>query len=427
MLDRFTETAKQLVAAARTLAESSSRQEIENEHILRAMFDQPNSSAWKILIDTNTPWYLIDAGFQSVIGQPSGGSSKITGFSANFKKAIERVFVIVQELGHNWISSAVILQGIFESGSAVSEKLLRSWGISSKMLNEKIRMNGDIGGAPETSFQVSPIDAGVFDLSHHIDEHLSKVFEHSVTIAKSYQNDEVNVYHLLLSLAFLASRSVIDVSPLDPSLIDLATVKDLTTPKLAPSEAPVSEGIVFSQEVRSILMTAIHEALSYGKSAVGVVDFAVGLSLIQPSLAQTGLGCDHLSLRRLMLGAPRVARTPAEPLPAPAPVSTPPPPPAPPAAPSPVSGQLPPQPMVFPQISLRRYNADKGAVITIPQKFAEEWGVMALNINDNVLTVAMVNPSDIAVISKLRELTGMEIAVIKTEDKDLRAGFRMNY
>ncbi len=424
MLDRFTETAKQLVAAARSLAESSNKQEIENEHILRAMFDHPNSCSWKILIETNTPWYLIDASFQSVIGSPSGGSSKITGFSANFKKAIERVFAIVQELGHNWISSAVILQGIFESGSAVSEKLLRSWGINSKMLNEKIRMNGDVGGSLETSFHVAPIDAGVFDLSHHIDDHLSKVFEQSITIAKSYQNDEVNVYHLLLSLAFLASRGVIDVSPLDPSLIDLTTVKDLTTPKLAPAETPISDGIVFSQEVRSILMTAIHEALSYGKSVVGVVDFAVGLSLIQPSLAQAGLGCDHLSLRRLMLGAPRVARTPSEPLPAPAPVSTP---PAPPVTIPPVSGQLPPQPVVFPQISLRRYNADKGAVITIPQKFAEEWGVMALNINDNVLTVAMVNPSDVTVISKLRELTGMEIAVIKTEDKDLRAGFRMNY
>lgn len=427
MLDRFTETAKQLVTAARSLAETCNHSEIDNEHLLRAIFDHPQCSAWKILLETNVPWHLVEREFTAHLVPNTGNPVKISGFSDNVKRAIERVFVIVEELGHNWISSALILLGIFESGSNVSQRLLRSWGLDSAVLMDKIRKNGDVGGSLETAFRISEVDSKLFELSKNLDENMNKVFDHALTIARTYKNNEVNLHHLFLSLAFLSSRQVIDIAPLDPSRVDLVAVKELTTPKLAPAEPSSIEAIVFSDDVRITMVSAIHEALSYEKREVGIVDFVLGLALIQPALAQSGIGYDYLSIRRLMLGAPRLVKPAAELVTsspqhqsAPIPSITIPPAPL-------VTQQLPTQPLVFPQISLRRYNADKGAVITIPQKFAEEWGVMGLNINENVLTVAMVNPADLSVIAKLRELTGMEIAVIKTEDKDLRAGFRMNY
>ncbi|HPQ42050.1 MAG TPA: hypothetical protein PLV45_16900, partial [bacterium] len=60
-------------------------------------------------------------------------------------------------------------------------------------------------------------------------------------------------------------------------------------------------------------------------------------------------------------------------------------------------------------------------------KLAREWQVMALDTRENTITVAMVDPFNRETIAQIEELTGMNVAVVKAEEKDLNAAFRINY
>jgi len=204
----------------------------------------------------------------------------------------------------------------------------------------------------------------------------------------------------LLSLAFLAKRKVINIEPLDSKKLNLEKVKDLVASKLAPTEKNPNHAKVFSRDVFKLCSLAVHEALLRSAEKIEMIDIAIGIALVNEDAALSSFDLNYGEMRMRFSKSIKVE-----------------------SFESPDVNDK----QIFPTISLRRYNADPGAVIMIPQDYAEEWGVMALSLNDNVLTVAMLNPDDEAIREKIEDITGMEIAVLKADAKDLKAAFRMNY
>ncbi len=80
-----------------------------------------------------------------------------------------------------------------------------------------------------------------------------------------------------------------------------------------------------------------------------------------------------------------------------------------------------------PFISLEQYRLDPKVVQLIPEKYCREHKVIAVQCNQNLLTVAMADPHDITVINELSFITGLKIApVVSAEisiDRSLDALF----
>jgi ATP-dependent Clp protease ATP-binding subunit ClpA len=408
VLDRFSETTKLVVSNAREVAESLKHSEVTTEHLLRAIIGLPSCLAWKFILDTRAPLEIIKRELDSALVPVDAETVRISGFDEFFRKAVEKAYVYTEQLNFKWINTALILLGILESGSKVASSVLNSAGLESASLIEKIKKTGEVSGSDEQAGNLSQLDVDLMELSRKFSDNLNKVLNHACELSKSYSHPETNFYHLLLSMVFLGVRNVIDLAPLDVSAFDLEKLKEHVAPKLVPEIKSTEKYMLFSTEVVKTLSIAVQEAYQMNLDQVDLLPLLLAMVIANPSETKIGINTDYSELRYLILSQPGIqAKSDSEGKTRPLPVFN--------------------KSNPTPQISLRRYNADKGAVITIPQKLAEEWGVLALNVSQQTITVAMVDPGNTDVIEKLRELTGLEVAVIKTEERELKAAFRMNY
>lgn len=406
MLDRFSDTSKQLVQTARELAESHNHSEISNEHLIYAIISQKNSAAWQLIRHKYIPLTLMNRELEMLCQSLPEKKSTAINFDEFFKKTVEKAFFQTESLKYKWISSSLILYGIYESGSETSKTLLETWNFTSESILDFIGTMGDLDGPQELIPPASDFDRQFYNQSQSLNEDTDKILSHAHELAKTYQNPILNFHHLLLSFAFLSSRNVVKIDPLDASQFNLEAVKEIVADKLSPAEAAAKPYQLFNQDVCQIFRIAIEESINQNLPFIEPQHLAMGLVTVNPGDVKKSLGIDYMTMKRIFheqLGRPEHQST--------------------------VKTRKIPAGVEFEhaQISLRRYNADPGAVITIPRKLAEEWGVMALSINKDVLTVAMLDPDDEEVVEKLKELSGLKIARIKTENKDLRAAFKMYY
>ncbi len=409
MLDRFTGTAKLIVSEARDLATSLNHSEIHNEHLLKIMLSHKKSLAWKVLALSETPWELIQQDIDAVLSRETESDNSAFGFDIHVKKTIEMAFRQVEELHYTWISSALILYGILNSGSESSRRLLNNWGITSDWLIGLLKESGDLPGSIEDVTALDTFTAEFHRRSSTVTDNLEKILAHSKKLAATYSNEQINFYHIYLSYAFLAVRKIVNIHPIDPSVIDMEQVKKIASDKLPPedTEEPFPGYSIHSREVCDIFRTAVKEALILDLRTVDVLPLTVGMIRAYPEEMKQGMNLDYDTICRVIWEKNRsVEQQPT--------VKT-----------GAVKGVE--RNSVVPQISLRRYNADPGAVITIPQKLAEEWNAVALSVQNNTVTVAMANPDDVEIIAKIRELSGLDVAVVRATLKDIRSALKMYY
>ncbi len=281
--------------------------------------------------------------------------------------------------------------------------MLRGWGLNLKNLMSIIQTAGDPGNDETALSALSPDVSRQMNRVTVIGEDSQRIISHAQELARSCNTSDINPYHMLLSFVFLASRGIIDVSPLDATTFNLASVKEMVTQYLSGQTPYAEDRIVFDIALHKVLRIGALEAYQFGRTEITPNEIALGILQVIPEESSAGLGGDYFALRWKIIDQL-----------GPAPAKT-----------EPVSGT--PIDDRFPRISLRRYNADQSTVIMIPEKMAREWMAMALDVRDEILTIAMVNPMDTETLKKIEEFTGLKVAIIKAEEKDLNAAFRINY
>lgn len=403
MLDRFTETAKRLITGARERAESLQHNSLTNEHLLEMFLEVPECFAHKLILE-NAPFLdFARKELQSRLNCTSKEKGKTINFDEYCKKSFERAFMLTEKLKHKGISTGSLLLGMLQAEAPQTAPMLRGWGLNLKNLMTAIQEAGEPENDETLMSKINLEIARQMNRVSTLSEDSQRIVTHAQELAKSCNTADVNPYHVLLSFVFLASRGIIDVSPLDATTFNLSGVKESVTQYLT-GQTPYSEDrIVFDVALHKALRVAVLEAFQLGRTSITPNEIALGLLQVIPDEAASGLGGDYFALKwnNIDLQEPVAAN----------------------------SGETEPlsQTIEFPRISLRRYNADQSTVILIPEKVARELMVMALDVRENVLTIAMVNPTDGETVQKVEELTGMKVAVIKAEEKDLNAAFRINY
>jgi len=403
VLDRFTETAKRLITLARERAEERQHSSLTNEHLLEVFLEADDCFAYRLIMEQSPCLEFINRELSSRLSKLKQSGETNINFDDACKKTFERAFLLTDKLKHKGISTGSLILGMLQAESTRTAPLIRAWGLSLKGVLSALTDAGD-PGTDEVVISRLPDEVAIqINRMTAWNDDVIRIVAHSQELAKSCNSAQIIAHHFLLSLVFLASRGIIDVTPLDAAAFDLPAVKETVTPYLK-SETPYAEDqLVFDIAMHKAFRVAALEAFQFGKKTITAPEIALGLLNVIPDEADAGLGGDYFSLRWRIIDQLGIAGERES------------------------AGASPVKDMLIPRISLRRYNADQSTVILIPEKLAREWQVMALDTRENTITVAMVDPFNRETIAQIEELTGMNVAVVKAEEKDLNAAFRINY
>ncbi len=231
MLERFTDTAKDLIANVKDLVMSLNHGEITNEHLLRQILGMENCLARCLIIEKQISWELINRDLDNLLQPDDNASEKPVGFDEYVKKSIEIAFRKLDELNFEWLNSGLILLGMLESGSELTSRLLKSWDFDTESMTARLIEIGDSAGNIEISVEMDPRHLKIREMSGLISGDLGSVLSHACELAKTYDANEINFYHMLLSLVFMASKDVIDCQPFDLKRFDLGKVKEIVAKK----------------------------------------------------------------------------------------------------------------------------------------------------------------------------------------------------
>src|SRR5216683_5300565 len=128
-LDKFTLRAQEAIQAAIELAERNQHQQVEPEHLLAAMLEQPEGIVRPVLgkLAVNVPVVLNDV--QAAIGR----FPKVEGGQQYFSSRLSQIFTAVQKqadkMGDEFISTEHLLLGIADEKDGEAGKILRQHGV----------------------------------------------------------------------------------------------------------------------------------------------------------------------------------------------------------------------------------------------------------------------------------------------------------
>lgn len=81
----------------------------------------------------------------------------------------------------------------------------------------------------------------------------------------------------------------------------------------------------------------------------------------------------------------------------------------------------------IPPINLSRYKIDPAVLELIPRKLAQHYQIVPISRMGNLLTVAMADPLNIFAIDEIKTLTGFQIGILITTDRDIQAAIDEYY
>ncbi|PKB18213.1 ATP-dependent chaperone ClpB [Flavobacterium sp. 5] len=136
-INKFTIKSQEAIQLSQQLVQSLGQQQIENEHIFKAIFDVDENVAPFILkkLNVNVPLFLqiLDATIQS-FPKVSGGEIQL---SRTANAALNEAEIIAKKMNDEYVSIEHLILGIFDSKSKVSQ-ILKDQGVTGKGLKAAI-------------------------------------------------------------------------------------------------------------------------------------------------------------------------------------------------------------------------------------------------------------------------------------------------
>ncbi|UPZ14107.1 ATP-dependent chaperone ClpB [Flavobacterium humidisoli] len=136
-INKFTIKSQEAIQLSQQLAQRNGQQQIENEHIFKAIFEVDENVAPFILkkLNVNVPLFLqlLDATIQS-FPKVSGGDILL---SRDANKALNEAEIIAQKMNDEYVSIEHLILSIFDSKSKVSQ-ILKDQGVTGKGLKAAI-------------------------------------------------------------------------------------------------------------------------------------------------------------------------------------------------------------------------------------------------------------------------------------------------
>jgi ATP-dependent Clp protease ATP-binding subunit ClpB len=136
-INKFTTKSQEAIQLSQQLAQRNGQQQIENEHIFKAIFEVDENVAPFILkkLNVNVPFFLqiLDSTIQS-FPKVSGGDIML---SRDANKALNEAEIIAQKMNDEYVSIEHLILAIFDSKSKVAQ-ILKDQGVTGKALKATI-------------------------------------------------------------------------------------------------------------------------------------------------------------------------------------------------------------------------------------------------------------------------------------------------
>lgn len=136
-INKFTTKSQEAIQLSQQLAQRNGQQQIENEHIFKAIFEVDENVAPFILkkLNVNVPLFLqiLDSTIQS-FPKVSGGDIML---SRDANKALNEAEIIAQKMNDEYVSIEHLILAIFDSKSKVAQ-ILKDQGVTGKALKATI-------------------------------------------------------------------------------------------------------------------------------------------------------------------------------------------------------------------------------------------------------------------------------------------------
>src|SRR3954469_18258464 len=131
-LDRFTIKAQEALQAAQGLAQTYSHQEIDGEHLMLALMDQPEGLIQPLLQKLGVPIPALRSDLEAELGRRAkvqGTSSVDTFLGSNLKKALDAAQAEAGKLKDEYTSTEHLLLGLLTHGGSSLKKIFQAHGL----------------------------------------------------------------------------------------------------------------------------------------------------------------------------------------------------------------------------------------------------------------------------------------------------------
>src|SRR4051812_45924864 len=131
-LDRFTIKAQEALQAAQGIAQSYSQQEIDGEHLMLALIDQPEGLIQPLLQKLGVPSPALRSDLETELARRpkvQGTTSIDTFLGSNLKKALDAAQAEAGKLKDEYTSTEHLLLGLLSQGGSSLKKILQSHGL----------------------------------------------------------------------------------------------------------------------------------------------------------------------------------------------------------------------------------------------------------------------------------------------------------
>ncbi|GGP85112.1 Clp protease N-terminal domain-containing protein [Streptosporangium pseudovulgare] len=113
-MSRFTDRARNVVAAARREAHAAGNDEVRPEHLTLGLLSEPEAIAAKVLAKHGAPPDAVRRAATAALPPAAGQAPDPVPYGARTRKALELTYREALRLGHNYIGTEHILLGLLE-------------------------------------------------------------------------------------------------------------------------------------------------------------------------------------------------------------------------------------------------------------------------------------------------------------------------
>jgi ATP-dependent Clp protease ATP-binding subunit ClpB len=130
--DRFTEKSQQALFGAQHLAEQLNHSQVEPEHLLAVLLEQPEGIVPQMLERTGANPKVLLQQVQAELNRlpkVTGGGVQVT-ISSRLRQVLLRAHEEIQQFRDEYVSTEHLLLALLEVGSGAAERILRQAGIT---------------------------------------------------------------------------------------------------------------------------------------------------------------------------------------------------------------------------------------------------------------------------------------------------------
>ena len=251
MFERFTESARKVMALAFYEAEVHNHPYIGSEHVLLALVKEGSGVAAKVLAQLHVKFEALHHEVEK-LDQPVSSSphSASLPFTPRVKEMLDFANDEARQMGHDYVGTEHLLLGLLREHRGVAAQMLENLKVKPELVRaEVLKFVGvkELAGKKGEPTARRWIFAGFSDTA-------LKAFDVARAEAQRFKHHEIFTEHLLLGLA--AVPGVFEQAGLDAGLMQRAIEARLQTG----SATVPKEKLVFGPQVKNVLGLALLEA-----------------------------------------------------------------------------------------------------------------------------------------------------------------------